>query len=145
MASEPYPRWDEHYEVRHWIRVGIAVMLILIGISIFLAVAVPLYRGQVPAWSFNGAPWDWVFGLIGVVIAIWVVVWVVRLAVFGLWGPAYYRAYGRASYRHYRRWGPYGVDPAAEVARERFARGEITAEQLEEILRHLDPGPLPPK
>lgn len=145
-SSRPYPGWEERSEARHWLRVGIAVLLVLIGLSIFLAVAVPLYRGEAPAWSLNVAPWDWILGLIGVVIAIWIVVWIVRLVFLALGGSAYYRPYWRGYYRHYRHWGPYGPDPAVEVARERYARGEITAEQLEEILRRLDhgPGPLPP-
>ena len=58
----------------------------------------------------------------------------------------YFRPYWRGYYRHYRLGGGWGHDPAVETARERYARGEITADQLDEIFRELAKvsSPLPP-
>jgi len=124
---------------------GVAALLVLIGLAIFLSVAVSLWRGQLPSWSLSSDPWDWILGLIGLLIAIWIMVWIFRIVFWGIWGePSRYR--WRHYYRHYDAHGPFGPDPAVEIARERFARGEITQDQFDQIMRQLEKGSgsLPP-
>ncbi len=145
-ARRPLASWEVPPDPREWLRVGFAVLLVLIAVSIFLAVAIPLLQGSAPSWMVGPGPWNWVIGLVGALIAISIVVLVFRIIFIGLWGPAYFRPYWRGYYRHYRLGGGWGHDPAVETARERYARGEITADQLDEILRELAKvsSPLPP-
>jgi uncharacterized membrane protein len=137
---------DAGLDPRRWLYAGLTALFVLIGVAILVAVAVPASRGQLPSWSTDVAPWNWILGLIGILIAIWIVMWLVRLLLWGAWGTPYYYPHSRHYYRHYWAGGPFGPDPAVEIARERFARGEITQEQLDQILRQLGsrPGPLPP-
>ena len=136
--ASPDPRaplpYDDRVDPRRWLYAGVVALLALVGVAIVLAVAVPLFRGHVPAGSLDTAPWNWVGGLIGLAIAILIVLWIVRMVAWGLGGPPYSRYYWRHYYRHRY---PFGPDPAVDVARERFARGEITQDQLDQILRRL--------
>ena len=140
------PRFDEPYDPRRWLFVGLAALSVLIGMAIVLDVAVSLWRNRAPSWSFGAAPWSWVFGLVGFLIAIWIVVWVFRVLFWGLWGGPFLGHYWRHHYWHYYPRGPFAPDPAIEIARERYARGEITPEQFDEIMQQLGKrsGPLPP-
>ncbi|GAB4275534.1 MAG: hypothetical protein Kow0056_05210 [Coriobacteriia bacterium] len=67
----------------------------------------------------------WLLVLAGIVL---LVIWIARAAGGSGQGPS---GTGRG--------GPQGGadDPAVRIARERFARGEITKEELDEILRTL--------
>jgi uncharacterized membrane protein len=150
-ASPPYARPQSYVDAgldpRRWLLAGLAALFVLIGVSVVIAVAVPVLRGGSPTWSTDSAPWNWIVGLIGLLLAIWIVVWVVRIFTWGVWGAPYSPGYWRHYYRHrYYRGGPYSADPAVDIARERFARGEISQEQLDQILRELSKGsgPLPP-
>ncbi len=74
-------------------------------------------------YGFDGFSWGWMllmmsFMLIGTVGVILLVVWLARLG-----SPVG------------RQWG--GPDEALEVARRRYAAGEITKEQYDEIVRTL--------
>jgi uncharacterized membrane protein len=142
----PSPEFDESHDPRRWLYVGLAALFVLIGLAIVLDVAASLWRGQLPSWSLSSDPWDWIIGLIGLLIALWIVVWILRLIFWGIWGSHYEGRRWRHYYRHYYARGPFDSDPAVEIARERFARGEITQEQLDQMLRQLNrgSGPLPP-
>jgi hypothetical protein len=91
--SSPYARpesaVDAGLDPRRWLLAGLSALFVLIGLAIRIAVAVPVLRGQLASWSINVAPWNWIAGLIGIVIAIWIVVWIVRIAMWGAWGTAY--------------------------------------------------------
>ena len=106
--------------------------------------------------GFYGNPGgvDWVgsvvmmfFGLLVLVGIVLLVVWLVRaLAGDRMHAPYGHRRYGGPG-PEMRTGGPgygYGqpprVDSAMAAARERYARGEITAEQLDEITRNLGYG-----
>lgn len=136
----------DRHDPRRWLFGGLAALFVLIGLAIVLEVVFSLWRNQPPSWSPGAGGWNWVFGLVGIAIALWIVVWVVRLVFWGLSGGPAYGHYWRHYYRHYYPRGPFAPDPAVEIARERFARGEITQEQLDRILQQLGKGsgPLPP-
>jgi putative membrane protein len=143
----PSPRpFDEPFDPRRWLFAGLAALFVLIGIAIFLDVAISLWRGQLPSRSLNSDPWDWIIGVIGLLIAIWIVFWILRMIFWGLWGSPYYAHRWRHYDRRYHWGGPFGSDPAVDIARERYARGEITQEQFEKIMEQLGKGsgPLPP-
>ena len=65
------------------------------------------------------------FGWLWPLFVIFLVLWAIRLAFF--------------PWRRYRR-GYYGrrLDPAMDALRQRYARGEITKEQFEQMARDLE-------
>lgn len=122
-----------------WIFPLLSALFVLILLSVVLGVLVPVLQGSVPVWSVTPYPWGWVAGLVIVLIAIAILMAVIRIVMWGVWGGIYGRPYLRRTFRHSYRWGPYyGLDPAVEIARERFARGEITRDQFDEILHRLE-------
>lgn len=68
------------------------------------------------------APYGWFGGLLFVVLSVLAIVW--------LWRSL---SPGRGA----RLAAPGGADPALAIARERYARGEIGADELERIRREL--------
>ncbi len=130
---------------RRWLYVGLAALFVLIGVSVVLNVAVALWQNHPLSWSVNVQPWNWLLGVIGVLLAIWIVVWILRILLWGVMGAHYDRPWRHHRHRwYYYHGGPYGIDPAVEIARERYARGELTKEQLDQILSHLGSTPSPP-
>lgn len=134
---------DRVGEARRWLFAGLAALFVLIGVAIALSIVVPVLRGEAPSWQVGAEPWNWVLGLVGVFVAVWIIVTVVRLLVFAAGGSYDWRAY-----RHYRRhrfddwWG--SPDSAVALVRERYARGEISREQYDQIVRDLE-RPLAPQ
>ena len=63
-------------------------------------------------WPFGGMMW----------------IWILLFGGFCWWGWGWFRP---RRYRHYYRNDPY------EIARERLARGEITAQEYDEIVKKL--------
>lgn len=104
--------------------VGLAVMFILIGAGIFIS---SVFRPVTPP-TLVGYPrmfgFGWIWGLVGLVFIIWVFGWVFS---WMLW----------PSRRYYRRGGWYR-DDAHQILRERYARGEITKEQFDQMTRDLE-------
>lgn len=136
-APRSEPGFHERFDPRRWLFGGLAALLVLIGLAILLDVVVSLWRNQSPSGSPVSVPWEWVFGLVGILIALWIMIWVVRFVVWGLWGGPFYGRYRRRYYRDHHPRGTFAPDPAVEIARERYARGEITQEQLDQILERL--------
>jgi putative membrane protein len=103
----------------------VAVVLTLVGLSLyFRSYAPPPYYGaQYPGlwigWPLFGVGW------ILIPLFFFGVFFALRWFFWGGWG------WGRGWY------GRYYDDPAIEVLRERFARGEITKEQFERMARDL--------
>jgi putative membrane protein len=104
--------------------IGLGVMFVLFGVSAAVGV---FYRGPASATSSPATyPYDFPWwGFIGLFFAFfWIVPWIFGA---GWWG-------GRGGYR-YRRW--YRYDDAYQILRERYAKGEVTKEQFEQMMRDL--------
>jgi uncharacterized membrane protein len=134
-------------ELRRRMFAGLTGVLVLIALAAAVGIVGALLTGQWPSAPAAWTAWSWLPTLIIVILAVVVAVWVVRMIVTGFGGPTDLPRVERPR-RRYRypiasgRW-----DSAVVVARERFARGEISEEQLDRILRQLGegPGPLPPE
>lgn len=120
-----------------WLMIGLTVMLVLIGIAVLVVLLFPATFGYHPSASGYGP-----FGLLGgfflFFLFILIVLAVVRIV---LWssrarGLGYGQGYGGGG----RRYGAFAI------ARERYARGEITREQFDQIMQDLQrrPGYPPP-
>src|SRR3989337_2567946 len=100
---------------RKWISAGLAVMFVLIGVATILSIL--LFRGTYP--SMMGFRFGW-FPIIGLFFLFIILKWI-----FFPWGWGYRRYYWRDE------------DRALQTIRERYAKGEITKEQYEQILKDL--------
>jgi putative membrane protein len=119
-----------------WLMIGLTVMLALIGVAVLIILLFPATFGYHPSESGYGP-----FGLLGgfflFFIFIMIILAVVRIV---LWssragGYGYRQGYGGG-----RRYG------AVAIARARYARGEISREQFDQIMQDLQrrPGYPPP-
>lgn len=112
-----------------WVFIGVGIAVLAAGL-LFLAISVdPAAFGLPAGWALRYGG-----GLLGPFLILWGAFMLVRVA---LWASR--RGPGG---------GPGGrrFDPAVMEARRRYARGEITREQFEQIvsdLRRPPPGPLP--
>jgi uncharacterized membrane protein len=96
-----------------------------------------LLSGQTVAVSAALAAWGWVFDVVLVILAVVTGIWVVRPVVSGVGGvPHSERHHERRRYSD----GSAPPDRAVEIARERFARGEMSQEQFDQTLRQLGKG-----
>jgi putative membrane protein len=116
--------------------IGLTVMLVLIGVAVLVILLFPATFGYHPTPTGYGP-----FGLLGgfflIFIFLMIILAVVRIA---LWSSRA-RGYGyRQGYGGGRRYG------AVAIARQRYARGEITREQFDQIMQDLQrrPGYPPP-
>jgi len=115
---------------RRWIFFGIGLAIIALGV-VFLAISLaPRAFGLSSPFAF---PYGG--GFLGIFLILWGILLLVRIA---FW----------ASRRGWGGGGPPGrrFDPAIVEARQRYARGEITREQFQQIvsdLRRPPSGPLP--
>jgi putative membrane protein len=101
-------------------------MFVLIGIAIFLRILLPGVFGALHGGPFPHGGLGLLGALLVLLIVLWAVSWVVRAVFWAVRGPG----------DGYRR-GWYRDDPAEEIARVRYARGELTREQFEQIRRDL--------
>ena len=101
-----------------FIAIGVVALLLIVGASfVFLGFFTPRpFSGYYPLFPFG---FFWAFLLIFFLFGI------LRWTLWG-WGWRRRGYYGR----HY--------DPAHRILRERYARGEITKEQLDQMTRDLD-------
>ena len=127
MGTYPAPRR------RRWIPLVIALVFIGIVVVLLLLVASPSTFGVGPSQTPIR------FGLFGGVFALFFVLilvfFIVRVAFWGMRASQYG---GRGGGRRGGDLGP------ARVARMRYARGEITREQYQQIMNDLGRGPPPP-
>ncbi|MCI4319119.1 MAG: hypothetical protein L3J87_05675 [Thermoplasmata archaeon] len=101
-----------------WILVGVLIAALLV--SSILAVF-----GRLPSATEEGPfPFFWPFFPFGFVLVVFVFFGLVR---WGWWG---WGGYDRGCYEV--------ADAASEILLERFARGEITVDQLRQMQRELD-------
>ena len=131
---------------RRRIYAGLTLILLLIALAVVISVVFPLLSGQVPNWRTVVTSWIWVPEVLIIIATIGVILWMSRT----LQGGDAEARYERRRERRFDR--RHGVEPASSpdsavvIARERFARGEISKEQLDQIVRQLGEGPgsLPP-
>jgi putative membrane protein len=113
-----------------WVYIGLAVMLALIGVAILLVILTPATFGYHPSAGGFG-PWGAFGGFFLIFLFVLIILWIVRI---GMWSSRSQR-YGQrgAGGRHYA---------AFAIARERYARGEITREQYDQIMQDLQRPPM---
>jgi uncharacterized membrane protein len=110
------------HPTRWWIALGVGLTII----AIFIVVLVLLVTGVLALGSAAPRPYGGLWGgFFLLFLLVWVSFFVVRIL---LWS-------GRGQ-GHYGRGGPYR-DPAVMAARQRYARGEITREQFDQIMTDL--------
>ncbi len=104
-----------------WILLGVGLAVIAVLVIVFVLLANGVLGGSSPRpfWGFWGA-----FLLLFLIV--WVGFFVLRVA---FWSRRRQYGYGRGPGLH--------RDPAVMVARQRYARGEITREQYEQIMTDL--------
>ena len=104
-----------------WLWIGLAIVFVLIGAAVFVSLV--FLNGA--ALSNSGSVWGVVGPLIGFFFLI-----------FFVFGWAWFPNRGR----YKRRWRYYGPDEddAVQLLRQRYARGEITKEQLEQMTKDLE-------
>lgn len=118
----------------------VAAILALVAVAVTLGILSQLIEGQNPSLAAVIASWDWVFTVALVIVVVVIVVWLVRLTVHGVTGRPRRGRHERRLRHHEDRAGVAVPDSAVEIARERYARGEISSAQLEETLRQLAKG-----
>ena len=120
--------------------VGLLVLIIvLIVVAVASAVLVPLAQGQSVSWSNLVNSYDW---LIASIIIILVIVLALYASHKTLGFPEDRRERRRHRRGHDETTGSAsGPDAAVAIARERYARGEISSDQMEKMLRELERGP----
>ena len=113
-----------------WVFLGLALGLLVVGLGLLIVGFEPglvgLHQG-VLGWRFAG-------GFLGLFLVFWAGLMLVRIA---FW-TSRRRAFGPGGP------GPRRFDPAIMAARQRYARGEITREQFQQIVTDLRRPPGPP-
>jgi putative membrane protein len=113
---------QESNRIRRIVGWGIIGLIILIGVSITLS----LYFASSRTGGFDYPFFfPFRFGWLGSIFLIFLVVLVARWLIWP-WRGRYY------SYPHQQR-----VDDPASIVKERYAKGEITKEEFEQMLRDL--------
>lgn len=130
MGYRPRPRR------LHWLPVVIGVVFVALASLILLILLNPASFGVAPSSSpYHLGPFGGVFVLFFILI---VVFFIVRVAFWSTRASRYGSRYGSDSLDGYRPNRP------AMVARLRYARGEITREQYDQIMKDLSRPPGPP-
>jgi hypothetical protein len=134
------PTVDNSRQTRNIIVIGVAIMLVLIGVATVIAA---LHFGTSstlpPVFS---AYFAWIpgviAGIIGLIFVIILITWAFSWA-FRPWGrPWRARRYAGWGWGWWGGPGLWGDDSAVGIIRERYARGEITKEQFDQMMRDLE-------
>jgi len=96
------------------------VPVLVVAALVATAIGASLYFNAGPVQGYGWWPWA-PFGWFFFIPLVFATFFVLRFFLWGWWG-------GR---------GYYGEDSARQILRERFARGEITKEQLEQMRKDL--------
>ncbi|MGC8671186.1 MAG: SHOCT domain-containing protein [Thermoprotei archaeon] len=102
--------------------IGLGIMFVLFGISAVIGV---LYRYPISATAPDY--FGWIGGLAGVAVAM---LW----AIFVIWAISFFFKYFPHSSRYRDYWAS---DEALEILRERYAKGEITKQEFEQMMQDL--------
>ena len=120
----------------HWLPIVIGVILAAVAALILLVLVYPASFGlALPSYPYHYGQFGGLFFFFFILI---IVFFIVRVA---FWSSRASR-YGRR-YRQYPP-GGYGPNRPAMVARMRYARGEMTREQYDQIMQDLSRRPGPP-
>ncbi len=120
----------------HWLPLMIGAVFVVAVVLILLILLYPTSFGIAPSTTpYRLGPFGGVWVLFFILI---VVFFIVRVAFWSTRASRYGRRYDPD------RTGGYGPNRPAMVARMRYARGEITREQYEQILQDLGRRPGPP-
>jgi len=118
------------------VRTSVVALLALVGIAVVIGAVDLLLQGQTPSVAAAVASWGWVVGVVLVILAIVIIFGVIRVVFRGVGVNTEHSRERRA-----RRRGLYDEhqyrDPAVDIARARYARGEINQDQLDQTLRQL--------
>lgn len=109
--------WNDRRPCKNWVWSGLAVMFILIGVAAIIGV-LSGNRDLLP-----GGIWNWVWNLIGLLIFLWFLLFLFRVFV----RPLRYRKFNDF----------WGHEDSSEIIRRRYARGEITKEEYEQMMNDL--------
>jgi putative membrane protein len=112
---------QESTRIRRIIGWGIIGLIAVIGISIALSF---YFVPRPPGYSYYPFFFPFNFGWLGAIFLIFIVFWIARWF-FWPWRGGYY------SYRYQSR-------NAESILKERYAKGEITKEQFEQMMRDLE-------
>jgi uncharacterized membrane protein len=119
MISTPFVKRRGHA----WAFLALGVVIVLVGIALFSGfILLPRFYPATGYYSPYFFPFGWLWWFFGLFL-------VFGLLRFLLW-PWRWGGYGRRSW--------YGYDDAHRILRERYARGEITKDQLDQMARDLD-------
>jgi len=111
---------------------AILAIVVIAVIAFFAVLAFHGYPTGPGPYSYGYPGFGWFFFPFGFIFFIFIIFLVSRL-IFGPWG-------GVGGWR--RRYGyGYGYGDAREILRQRYARGEITKEQYDQMNRDLDQHP----
>jgi uncharacterized membrane protein len=120
-----------------WIGIGLLAVLVLfalplMGGGLFIGRG---FDGPFGVHPLVGTPWFWGFGLIALFV---------RIAIWGGLIFLFLRLFRGSAWRRYNRFDRYDdVNPhdlpAGEILRRRYAAGEITREQYDEMRRTIEP------
>jgi len=120
--------------------IGLVVLfVVLIVVALATAVLVPLAQGQSVSWTNFVNSYDWL-------VAVMIIILVIALALYATHQTLGYPE-GRRERRRRRRGldepivSSPGNDTAVAIARERYARGEISSQQFNLILSELGEPP----
>jgi len=116
---------------------SVVALLALVGIAVVVGVVDLVAQGQMPSVAAALASWVWVVNLVLAILAIVITFMVVRLVVRGVGVAPHDRFHRRRLRRQGYDEGAYSRDPAVDIARARYARGEISQDQLDQTLRQL--------
>jgi uncharacterized membrane protein len=125
------PTVDRPAGSERWFRALIAAILILLGVMIAIASVASAIWG-------TAVPWTWIGALTGVLIGMLIVALVLRRTV---WSSSEFHHEGRRARRERRRSGYESApahDSAVDEARRRYARGDISQAQYQQILHDLN-------
>jgi uncharacterized membrane protein len=107
-----------------WMWIGLGLMFVLIGVAAVVGVAYPGTPSAAPPALYNDV-FNWIWGFVGLFFAVWFFMWI-----FGGWGPIGWRRWGQRRYSN-------GGDEY-QILRVRYARGEITKDQFDQMTRDLE-------
>ena len=111
-----------------WVGWVVFALVLVALIGFFGAIAARGYFG--PMVTYSGYPFfGWFFFPIGFIFFFIFIFFVFRLVFWGLGGWGWRRGYYRYGY---------GYGDAREILRQRYARGEITKDQFDQMMRDLE-------